>query len=103
MYYDSVHLVHGSREDLLEEVVIDSAVCVVRLQELAQNGRDGVLHVRTRRLAEGARLLRSACAVLFRLLCCFGFCLHTCVWLRQCREMFSPNFISSLNTTSTMY
>ena len=67
MYYDSVHLVHGSREDVLEEVVIDSAACVVRSQELAQNGRDGVLHVRIRRLAEGARPLPSACAVLLRL------------------------------------
>ena len=62
---DSVHLVHGSREDVFEVVVIDSAACVVRSQELAQNGRDGVLHVRTRRLVEGARLLPSACAVLF--------------------------------------
>ena len=62
-----MHLVYGSRQDVLEEVVIDSIACVVRSQELAQNGRDGVLHVRTRRLAEGARLLPSACAVLFRL------------------------------------
>ena len=95
MYYDSVQLVHGSREDVLEEVVIDSGVCVVRSQELAQNGRDGVLHVRTRRLAEGARLLPSACSSdseLDPLLCCSGFCLHTCVWLRHCHEMFSPNF-----------
>ena len=67
MYYDSVHFVHSSREYVLEEVVVDSAACVVRPQELAQNGRDSALHVRTRRLVERARLLPSACAVLFRL------------------------------------
>lgn len=52
-----LYFVHGSLEDALVEAVVEYAARVVRPQELAQNGRDRMLHVRGRRLAKCAGLL----------------------------------------------